>query len=121
MNKVISLFALITLLSLFACQNDSKSPMLVGEWHGAAWTLNGQDAGRDFASVKFEFKADGTYATQFGNQKESGTYRMEGMELYTTGENKIEKMVSFSKIAKDSLVMDMNRQGDSEQLVLVRK
>jgi hypothetical protein len=104
-------------------QDDSKKQLLFGKWQGTAWTVAGKDSGRDAKSVGFEFKIDDTYTASFGGQGEKGVFRLDGDKLYTTSEavNKIEKMVKLSTITADTVVMDMNRVGDSEQLILVKK
>lgn len=109
------------LMAFVACKQDDKSPLLYGKWQGASWTVSGQESGRDAAAVQFEFVADGSYSAVYGGQQEKGSFRLSGDKLYTTGENKIEKMVRLSKIAADTLVMDMNRVGTAEVLVLVKK
>ncbi|MCC6462204.1 MAG: lipocalin family protein, partial [Saprospiraceae bacterium] len=92
-----------------------------GQWQGVSWKVQGEESGRDFGAVRFEFKADDTYSAAFGNQLEKGTFRLSGDKLYTTGENKIEKMVKLTTLSADTLVMDMNRVGVSEALVLAKR
>jgi hypothetical protein len=121
MKKII--FSTLMLTALVSCkQDDSKKQLLFGKWQGTAWTVAGKDSGRDAKAVNFEFKNDDTYAASFGGQGEKGTFRLSEDKLYTTSEaaNKIEKMVKLSTISADTIVMDMNRVGDSEQLVLVK-
>ena len=103
------------------CKKEDKKPLLIGDWKGASWKVNGKESGRDYQSIRFTFKPDDSYSTSFDTQSEKGVYRLNGDKLYTTGENKIEKMVKLSVLTADSLVMDMNRAGESEVLVLVKK
>ncbi len=107
---------------LFSCkqEKDPKTELLYGAWNGSAWIIAGQPD-NNAKSVHFEFKADGTYSAGFGGQAEKGTFKLKESKLYTTAENKIEKMVALSKLTKDSIVMDMNRQGQAEQLFLIKK
>jgi pectate lyase len=122
MKKI--LLSTLMLSALVGCkQDDSKKQLLFGKWQGTAWTVAGKDSGRDAKSVGFEFKNDDTYSASFGGQGEKGVFRLDGDKLYTTSEavNKIEKMVKLSTITADTVVMDMNRVGDSEQLILVKK
>jgi hypothetical protein len=120
MKKWILGFAL--LFSLVACkEDDSKKSLLLGKWKGAAWKVNGKDAGRDASGVNFEFQADDLYTAAYGEQREKGSFRLAGDKLYTTAENKIEKMVKLAVLTADSLVMDMNRAGENEQLILKKK
>ncbi len=108
------------LLAIISCKQDDKKPLLIGKWQGVSWKVNGKESGRDFKSVNFNFKADDTYSTAFDAQTEKGVFRLEGDKLYTTGENKIEKMVKLSTLTADTLVMDMNRAGESEALILAK-
>ena len=112
----------LTLGLLFAnCKQDDKKPLLMGKWQGVSWKVNGKESGRDVKTVHFEFKMDDTYATSFDGQSEKGTFRLSGDKLYTTGENKIEKMVKLARLTSDTIVMDMNRAGESEALVLAKR
>lgn len=120
MKKII--FGFTLLLFVISCkEDDNKKPLLLGKWKGTSWKVNGKESGRDFNAIKFEFKAGDLYAATYGDQTEKGTFRLAGDKLYTTAENKIEKMVKLAVLTADSLVMDMNRVGESEQLILVKK
>ena len=113
--------ALLFCLFLTNCKQDDKKPLLLGKWQGVSWKVKGVESGRDVKSVSFEFMPDDTYSTAFESQTEKGTYRLAGDKLYTTGENKIEKMVKLSTFTADTIVMDMNRVGDSEALILAKR
>jgi Lipocalin-like domain len=120
MKKAFLLF--IPLFLLFAhCKQEDNKPLLIGKWQGVSWKVNGKESGRDYKSVNFDFKMDDTYSTAFDTQLEKGTFRLAGDKLYTTGENKIEKMVKLSTLTADTMVMDMNRAGESEALILAKK
>jgi hypothetical protein len=103
------------------CKQDDKKPLLIGDWQGISWKVNGKESDRNVKSVRFTFKMDDSYSTAFDGQSEKGTFRLSGDKLYTTGENKIEKMVKLATLTADSIVMDMNRAGESEALILVKK
>ena len=109
------------LIALSSCQQDDKKPLLTGAWQGVSWKVNHKESGRDFKTIHFDFKMDDTYSAGFDSQAEKGIYRLSGDKLYTTGENKIEKMVKLSTFTADTIVMDMNRAGESEELVLAKK
>lgn len=116
------LLGFVLLFAIAACkEDDSKKPLLLGKWQGTTWKVKGKEIGRDAASVTFEFLASDTYAATYGEQSEKGSFRLAGDKLYTTAENKIEKMVKLATLTADSLVMDMNRAGEGEQLILVKK
>ena len=120
MKKAFLIF--IPLLFVFTnCKQDDKKPLLIGKWHGVSWKVNGKESGRDYKSISFDFKSDDTYSTAYDSQSEKGTFRLVGDKLYTTGENKIEKMVKLATLTADTIVMDMNRAGESEALILAKK
>lgn len=122
---------LILPLLAVACKPDLKftPDMLIGTWNGVEWKVQGKTAGdRNASSVYFVFEAQGSdaakgrYIAAYGDQKERGEFKLKGDKLYTTGdEDKIEKVVRVVKLTADTLVLDMNRMGTSEELVLVEK
>jgi Lipocalin-like domain len=117
-NSIIGLFAL---LFFAACQEEDQSALIVGQWNASSWTVNGQETDRDEAGVSFTFNADKSYKAAYGAQSESGTFNLKGNKLYTTAENKIEKMVEVTRKGTDTLVMNMNRVGTAETITLVKK
>lgn len=115
------LYLLGSLLFVFsACFLNPKKEMLLGQWRGAAWRLKGQDLGRDATQVSFIFRDDKTYQASMGAQGESGTYWLDGVKLYTTAEDKVQKVVKITRLTADTLIFDMNRMGQPEELVLVK-
>lgn len=119
-RKTFFFFALILLIT--ACKPEPKFDitLLYGEWTGADWLVQGKSSGRDAREVRFTFDQSNNYTASYGEQKESGTFRVEGSKLYTTAEDKIEKVVKVDRISTDSLFLDMNRVGQAEQLILVK-
>jgi len=109
-----------TFLLLPGCENERANKLLTGTWHGVEWRVEGKATQRDVQSVTFMFEENGTYAATFGTQQEAGTYRLEGDKLYTNAQGQGQKMVKLPRLAADTLVMDMNRSGTAETLVLVR-
>ena len=117
-----NLFLILLCSSLLvACQQEDKTPLLIGTWKGVSWSVQGKDSGRNASNARFVFKNDNTYTAKFEGSKEAGTFRLRfDNKLFTTQEGKIEKSVLLSKITADTIVMDMNRVGDREQLILVK-
>ncbi|MEY3241860.1 MAG: hypothetical protein RIR11_3299 [Bacteroidota bacterium] len=119
-------FSIITFFICFLLVSCKQTPefdpaLLHGEWRGADWVVAGKSSGRDAREVRFNFDVGiMTYTAAYGEQKETGTYRLEGKKLYTTAADKIEKVVKIAKISSDSLTLDMNRVGQNEQLILVK-
>lgn len=120
--KSIKYIYLITALciSMIACQQAIDKKMLLGEWKGAQWLIQGQDADYDATSTYFSFKDDGTYTYRYTDMEEKGKYFVSRNELITTPDGGIKMMVKIEKLTSDSLVMNMNRSGTSETLTLVR-
>lgn len=106
-----------------ACKQAPKYDMalLMGEWKGAEWMVKGKPSGRDAREVRFAFDPAMTYTAAYGEQKESGSFRVDGEKLYTTAEDKIEKVVRIEQLSSDSLVLNMNRVGQEELLILVKQ
>ena len=121
---------LLTATLLFACKSTPKfdPELLVGSWNGVDWKVQGKSSGRDATAVYFVFapfsgegSVEGTYIAAYGDQKEKGDYKLKGDKLYTTAEDKIEKVVRIVHISADTLVLGMNRMGQEEELVLVER
>ena len=123
-----SLLGLILSITLLvACKSEPKfnPELLVGTWNGIDWKVQGKSSGRDASAVNFVFApftgedASGIYMAAYGSQKESGSYKIAGDKLYTTAEDKIEKVVRIVTVNADTLVLGMNRMGQEEELVLL--
>ena len=120
MKKLLYLSLLLAFLT--ACKPDSDTrPEIVGKWRAIAWTVNGLPSERDAAGVEFKFNTDNTYLAAYGAQQEAGVFRIKGDKLYTTSNaaGKIEKMVQIARLDRDTMVLNMNRVGTPEALVLV--
>ncbi|HHM21221.1 MAG TPA: hypothetical protein ENJ20_04265 [Bacteroidetes bacterium] len=111
----------LTFVFLFGCQSENDNQKIVGHWQGISWSVKGQPSGRDAGTVHFEFNADDTYSASFGAQKEEGKFRLVKSNLYTTAKEQSEKMVQVALPSPDTLIMDMNRAGTLEQLILVKR
>jgi hypothetical protein len=120
-----------TFISLFfSCKEAPKfnPELLVGTWNGIDWKVKGKSSGRDASAVYFVFApftgegvVEGTYIAAYGDQKEKGSYKLTGDKLYTTAEDKIEKVVRILNLSADTLVLGMNRMGQEEELVLIER
>ncbi len=113
---------IIAIASLVSCQKtNDKNTALLGQWEGTEWLIFDKPSDIDASQVKFEFREDGTYTAQFGNQNQMGTWRTEKDKLYTTETGKQEIMVKLLKADGASLDFEMNRGGQKETLKLVKK
>lgn len=120
MKRITFLFSILFLIT--ACQSEKLDETLLhGNWQGTEWKVQGEERVRDAVLVTFRFNVDKTYTGKFGAQTENGTYQLSGNKLYTTETDKAKKMVELSKLTQDSLVMQMNRVGTLETLILIKK
>ncbi|GEM_PF-494486 len=110
----------LAFLAINACQKvNDKNPALLGKWQGTEWLIMDKPSGMDATQVSFEFKEDGTYSAQFGNQKQSGTWRTEHDKLYTTETGKQEIMVKLlpPESLPKSQIQKMIADGQTEALL----
>lgn len=112
---------LAVLLLLFACGDSKYKQLIIGNWAGSEWLINGKSAGAGAKSTAFSFTDKGEYTFENDGNVQKGTYKVEKDKLYTTPLNQQEIMVRIAKLTQDSLVFDMNRGGQSETLTLLRK
>ncbi len=120
MKKLTFFVAFISLFAVISCIQSKNKDLLVGNWKGAEWLVDGNPSEYDVSKVAFSFAGDGGYNADFGGSKERGTYILRDDKLYTTPEGQLEIMVKIAKLTKDSLVFDMNRSGQSERLTLLK-
>ena len=110
------------LLFLLSCNNHSENnKLIVGNWSGTEWLINGNPSDRNVLGTHFTFNEKGAYSFEYSGNKEKGTYKIENDMLFTTPIGEQEIMVKIIKLTKDSLVFDMNRGGQPESLTLLRK
>jgi hypothetical protein len=109
-------------LSLGACKKaNDKNPVLFGKWKGTEWLIFDKPSGMDAGKVHFEFKEDGTYGANFGDQAQTGVWRTDKDKLYTTETGKKEIMVKLLQTDTSNLVFEMNRGGQKETLKLIKE
>jgi hypothetical protein len=118
-SKLLTLFFVLSTL-VVACNQPFDKAMLVGEWKGAQWLIEGQPGEYDATSTYFMFKEDGRYTYRYTDMEEQGKYFISRNELITTPDGGTKMMVKIEKLTSDSLVMHMNRGGTSETLTLIR-
>ena len=114
--KYTILFFALSLLLVNCQKTNDKNPMLLGKWQGENWLVFDKPSGNDASQVHFEFKEDGSYNAQFGQQNQTGTWRTEKDKLYTTETGKQEIMVKLLRYDGAQLNFEMNRGGQKETL-----
>ena len=113
---------LVALIAAVSCgETENNNEQIHGNWHAISWTAAGIETLEQGASVTFEFNDDDTYAAKSGaTMQEEGIYRLSGTKLYTTAKGQIEKMVEVELSGTDTLMMNMNRSGTAETMILVK-
>jgi len=109
----------IVLVLLSSCSSSLDVSLLNGEWKVAAWKV--VSSGKAISQkMDFNFNADKTYVIDYGSQKETGTFYLSGQHLHTKENGGIEKSVRIKHLTRDSMILDMNRAGSLEEIILVR-
>ena len=121
MKALFPFLFLSTILIIAACGNTENNKLIIGNWQGVKWVVGGQPSQNMASLTSFSFDSSGAYTYQYGNSQETGTYKVANDELYTTPKNEMEIMVKIKKLSQDTLVFEMNRGGQAEELTLVRK
>ena len=117
--KIIPFFLL--LISCNNAETENNKKMIIGNWSVSEWLIEGKASDRVNTNPAFSFDDKGNYHFDYAANKEEGTYKIENDMLYTTAAKKLEIMVKIAKITKDSLVLDMNNNGQAEEMTLLRK
>jgi hypothetical protein len=117
------IFFVFTCLFMISCetQNQEYTKLLIGKWNGSKWYIEGELHDYDMNRIKFEFKTGYRYTAQLGDSREVGSYRVYGKKLYTQDGAAAQIMTEIDKLTQDSLVINMNRGGQLEKLILLRE
>lgn len=108
-----------TMLTLIACNSAFDASLLNGNWKVSTWQV--VSSGKPISQkMDFVFSTDKSYIIDYGSEKETGTYYIAGQYLHTKENQGIEKSVLIQKLTKDSLVLNMNRAGSLEEIILLR-
>ncbi len=121
MKCLTTMVASFILVFIISCGNTENNKLIIGNWQGVQWVVGGQPSENMTSQTSFSFDSTGVYSYQYGSNKETGTYKIANDELYTTPNNELEMMVKIIKLTADSMVFEMNRGGQSEELTLIRK
>jgi len=112
------LFVLTFLLS--SCASKYAETDLHGKWEVKEWkemstnkVMNGK--------MDMDFDANGQYNIAFDSDNEKGKYWLMGEFLHTIEEGQSEKKVKIMNLTSDSLVLQMNRGGEMEKVILLKK
>ena len=104
-----------------SCGNKENNKMIIGNWTGKEWLVNGSPSNRNVAETHFMFDENGNYTYTYSGTVEKGTYKVENDMLFTKPGDQQEIMVKINKLSGDTLIFDMNRGGQTELLTLLRE
>jgi hypothetical protein len=116
-----SIFLLSILFFVTSCGDTTNNKLIIGSWQASQWLVNGQPSDNNVQGTSFTFNDKGEYNFNYGGSVEKGTYKVENNMLFTTAEKQQEIMVNITKLTPDSLVFDMNRGGQPETIILLKK
>ena len=119
MKRSIAWCVIISFLLIF-CADTTNNKLIMGEWKGAMWLIDGNPSNLKAAETHFSFDSLGNYTFRYAGNNEAGTYKVENDMLFTKPAGEKEIMVKIAKLTGDSLIFDMNRSGQSETLILTR-
>lgn len=122
MRLLVQLFSILIILCLQSCsfEDKEKTELILGTWHGSEWYIEGELHTYDMRRINFEFSPGNIYKAQLGDSQERGTFRIYGNKLYTQDGAAAQIMTNVEKLTSDSLVINMNRGGQREQLILLK-
>lgn len=105
-----------------SCSSENRETMkqMEGRWLGSEWLVDGEVYDYDMQKINFEFKSDNRYTARLGDRNEQGTWRVKGNKLFTQDGAAAQIVVFIEKLTVDSLVLNMNRGGQREQMILKR-
>lgn len=115
-----SYLLLCSIFFLSSCFDAEKQRLIIGNWNGVEWLVEGRPSGYAADAVAFAFDNEGKYTYRYQDFNESGKYNVANNQLFTTPDGGIRMMVKIIRLDQDTLVFDMNRSGNSELLTLVR-
>ena len=103
---------------IFSC-NKLDNTLLHGKWKGVSMSEKGKKVDKGADKIEFNFFPNGTYSYEITGHKEAGTFKTFEDKLYTTdtlNSSRIEKVVQVANLTTDSLFINMNNAGISQQL-----
>jgi len=108
------------LLILSACGSKWDQDKLIGQWEVKTWQIVSSEEDMD-GKMDFTFKADNRYSVDYGTETEEGKYWTYGDYLHTVEDGAAEKKVRIIQLNGSTIEFEMNRAGQLENVVLVRK
>jgi len=118
--KICTTILLTTFIVLLSsCTDKFDEALLYGDWKTTDWYI--LDTGQKINNqMDFSFDSDRKYTIDYGTEKEVGKYWIAVDYLHTVEDGKAEKKVKIVNLNSDTLLMEMNRGGRLERLVLTK-
>lgn len=114
----IAIIALAVVSTLAACTYESYNQREIeGQWYSESWTSEGEPTGY---RAWMAFDQDSTYRALFNENKEQGTYWVDGHRLYTHAKGESPIVVKIAGLDESQLILEMNRGGTKEEIVFGR-
>jgi len=117
-------FALLIFIGTFTMCTNETSPfnedLLEGSWKVDKWTIESTGKTRT-NKMDMNFKNDMSYEIDYGPESERGRYWISGIYLHTFEKGETEKKVKLIKLVSDTLEIQMNRAGEMENVLLIKK
>jgi len=112
------LVIILSIAFLAACNYESYNQRQIeGQWFSESWTSGGEETGY---RAWLAFDQDSTYRALFNNRREQGKFWVDGQRLYTDAEDGDPIKVKISSLDEQTLVIEMNRSGNTEVITLGR-
>jgi len=120
-SNIFLLLSICLVFLLTACKNEKfDSTKILGAWKVNTWKI--EKTGKLVPNkMDMDFGNDGLYSIDYGPKEESGKYWIAGEFLHTVETNKSEKTVKIIKLQSDTMEIQMNRGGQLEQVILVKR
>jgi len=120
LNVLVKGAVLFLMITISSCADKYSETDMHGDWKVSEWKK--ESSGKIISNkMDMNFNPDGQYSIDYGSKKESGKYWIKGEYLHTVAEGKSEMSVKILNLNSDSLVMQMNRGGEMERVVLLNK
>lgn len=117
----LSLFSLLMLFSLVACQQDGKKTanneeLILGRWDIQEANRNGRQT-ESLAELYYEFYEDGSMRTNLTGASEQCKYELDGNQLYQR-ESKMDADYLIEELNDSSLVISTELRGSTFKFLL---
>ena len=102
-KKVLNYLNLLAFLFLLSSCNESKNnQLIIGNWQGTEWLVNGKPSANNAKGTSFSFTDKGEYTFDYAGTIEKGTYKVENnfgmIEVQGDNREKMKKILEEKKM-----------------------